>query len=237
MPVEGSTVCMADLAELSIGVVMGDADRVCKLTRQAVDEGVQPSVLLSEAMIPAMEEVGRRFQANEFYVPELVLAARAMKMGMAILRPLLTELEVKRCGTVVLGTVWGDTHDVGKNLVGMMMEGAGFDVVDLGISVPHERFVDVIREEDADLLGLSCLVTTTMVNMRAAIEALREAGVRDRVKVMVGGAPVTQQFADEIGADGYAPDAASAVDLARRLLGLGRGWAGSAGGGPLAQGM
>jgi 5-methyltetrahydrofolate--homocysteine methyltransferase len=209
---------MADLTELGLGVVMGDADRVCQLTQQALDDGVSAYILLSQGMIPAMNEVGRRFQANEFYVPELIMAARAMKMGMELLRPLLTESEIQGQGTMVLGTVWGDMHDVGKNLVGMMMEGAGYRVVDLGLSVSPESFVSAIEEEKAELVGISCLVTTTMLNMRRTIEALQEAGIRDQVKIMVGGAPVTQGFADEIGADGYAPDAASAVDLARMLL-------------------
>ena len=209
---------MIDMVELSAGIVAGDADKVCELTQQALDGGVEPGALISQAMIPAMDEVGRRFQANEFFVPELILAARAMKMAMAILKPLLTESEIQAQGTMVLGTVWGDMHDVGKNLVGMMMEGAGFRVVDLGLSVTPEVFIEAIKEEKARLLGISCLVTTTMLNMRRTIEALEEAGIRDQVKIMVGGAPVTQKFSDEIGADGYAPDAASAVDLARKLM-------------------
>ena len=209
---------MIDMVELSAGIVAGDAEKVCELTQQALDSGVEPGALISQGMIPAMDEVGRRFQANEFFVPELILAARAMKMAMEILKPLLTEGEIQARGTMVLGTVWGDMHDVGKNLVGMMMEGAGFRVVDLGLSVTPEVFIEAIKEEKARLLGISCLVTTTMLNMRRTIEALEEAGIRDQVKIMVGGAPVTQKFSDEIGADGYAPDAASAVELARELV-------------------
>jgi 5-methyltetrahydrofolate--homocysteine methyltransferase len=167
-----------------------------------------------------MNEVGRRFKNNEFYVPEVLIAARAMHAAMDVLKPLLAASDVQPVGTVVIGTVKGDLHDIGKNLVAMMLEGGGFNVIDLGVDVSPEKFLQAVREHKPNIVGLSALLTTTMPAMKTTIEALKEAGVRDQVKVIIGGAPVTQRFADEIGADGYAPDAASAVDVARQLLGI-----------------
>jgi 5-methyltetrahydrofolate--homocysteine methyltransferase len=199
-------------------VIEGDAPGVAEGVQQALEAGHEPVEILNQAMIAAMAEVGRRFECQEFFVPEMLIAARAMKEGLAILRPCLVETGIEPVGKVVLGTVKGDLHDIGKNLVGMMLEGAGFEVIDLGVDVPAERFVEAVRENHGNFVGLSALLTTTMPAMGEVIEALEEDGVRDLVKVMVGGAPVTQEFADEIGADLYAPDAASAAGRAKALL-------------------
>lgn len=209
-----------DLQQIYERVIAGDAPGVKNLVEQAVDEGVPPSEIISHYLIPAMAEVGARFERQEFYVPEMLIAARAMKTGLTVLKPLLVEGELETAGRVVIGTVKGDLHDIGKNLVSMMLEGAGLEVTDLGVDVPPERFIDAVREKKPDLVGMSALLTTTMPAMRSTIKALVEAGLRDRVKVMVGGAPVTQIYADQIGADGYAPDAAAAVRKAKKLLGM-----------------
>jgi len=174
--------------------------------------------ILNEALIAGMDIVGEKFKKNEFYVPELLIAARAMKTGMEVLRPILVGKGVKSSGKVVLGTVQGDLHDIGKNLVGMMLEGAGFEIIDLGIDVSSEKFVEAVKENNAHLVGLSALLTTTMPYMKDVIKAMEEAGLREKIKIMIGGAPITQDYADEIGADGYAPDAASAVDKAKEIL-------------------
>jgi len=200
------------------GILQGDMKAVQEATTAALKEGMPPEELLNEAMIPAMAEVGRLFEANEYYVPEMLIAARAMKAGLAILKPYLVTAGVEPKGRVVLGTVKGDLHDIGKNLVGIMIEGAGFEVIDLGVDVSPEQFVAAVREKKADVVGLSALLTTTMPSMRSTIEALEEAGLRDKVKVIIGGAPVTQKYADEIGADGYGRDAAAAANLVKRLL-------------------
>ena len=210
---------MAVLEELSQALINGSAPKVKELAQQAIDEGMAPGKVLSEGLIVGMNEVGRRFKNNEFYVPEVLIAARAMHAGMGVLKPLLSEAETASAGTVLVGTVKGDLHDIGKNLVSMMLEGAGFNVVDMGVDVSPEKFLEMVRDKKPQVVGLSALLTTTMPAMKTTIEALKEAGVRDSVKVMIGGAPVTQRYADEIGADGYSPDAASAVDLARRLSG------------------
>lgn len=199
-------------------VIKGDAAEVTQGVQQALEAGHAPGDILNQAMIAAMAEVGRRFEAQEYFVPEMLIAARAMKEGMAVLKPYLVEADIEPVGKVVLGTVKGDLHDIGKNLVGMMLEGAGFEVIDLGADVPPERFVEAVREHQPRFVGMSALLTTTMLGMRATIEALSGAGLRDQVTVMVGGAPVTQQFADEIGADLYAPDASSAANRAKALL-------------------
>jgi 5-methyltetrahydrofolate--homocysteine methyltransferase len=199
-------------------VIKGDAAGVTGGVRRALEAGCDPGDILNGAMIAAMAEVGRRFEAQEFFVPEMLIAARAMKEGLAILKPYLIEADIEPVGTVILGTVKGDLHDIGKNLVGMMFEGAGFEVLDLGVDVSPERFVDAVREHQPRFVGLSALLTTTMPGMRATIEALQEAGLRDQVTVMVGGAPLTQPFADQIGADLYAPDASSAASRAKALL-------------------
>jgi len=202
------------------GILKGNMKAVQEATTAALAEGVSAGQLLNEAMIPAMAEVGRLFEANEYYVPEMLIAARAMKAGLAILRPQLVKEDVKPLGKVVLGTVKGDLHDIGKNLVAIMVEGAGFEVIDMGVDVAPADFVKAVRDNNAQVLGLSALLTTTMPSMKNTIEALQEAGVRGDVKVMIGGAPVTQKYADEIGADGYARDAAGAATLAKQLLGV-----------------
>ena len=207
-----------DLKQIYEYTVNGNAPKVEELTRQALAEGVAPGEIITKYLIPAMGEVGDRFERNEFYVPELLIAARAMQKALAILKPLLTEGEVKAAGRVVIGTVKGDLHDIGKNLVSMMLQGAGFEIVDLGVDVAPDKFVDAVKQNKADVIALSALLTTTMPSMKTTIEALKAAGLRDRVKVIIGGAPVTQRYADEIGADGYAPDANSAVRRTRELL-------------------
>jgi len=211
---------MAEILEqLAETLIKGKAPEVKELTQQAVDAGIGPGDILNDGLVAGMSVVGARFKANEFYVPEVLIAARAMKSGMEILRPLLQEAGVETKGTVCVGTVKGDLHDIGKNLVCMMLEGAGYNVVDLGVNVEAEKFVEAAKENGAVAVGMSALLTTTMTSMKTAIEAFVEAGCRDDYKVIVGGAPLTQNFADEIGADGYAPDAASAVDVLQSVLG------------------
>ena len=211
---------MADLQGLAEAVIRGDREAVSSLTQAAVSEGVSAEQIINEGLIAGMAVVGDKFKKNEFYVPEVLIAARAMHAGMDIIKPLLAESGVQPRGTIAIGTVKGDLHDIGKNLVAMMMEGGGFEVLDLEVDVAPEKFVEAVKDKGAQVVDLSALLTTTMPSMKDTIEALKEAGVRDSVKVMIGGAPVTQNYADEIGADGYAPDAASAVDKANELLGL-----------------
>lgn len=199
------------------GILEGDMNTVSENTEAALAAGIPADRVLHEALIPAMDEVGRLFEEGEYFVPEMLIAARAMQKGLNILKPRLVEADVEPIGKVVAGTVQGDLHDIGKNLVCMMMEGAGFEIIDLGTNVSPENFVEAVKNEKADLVALSALLTTTMSNMGATIRALQEAGVRDQVKVMVGGAPVTQEFADQIGADGFARDASQAARLARSL--------------------
>ncbi len=212
---------MADLQALADGVINGDRDEVARLTQEAIDEGVGPGSIVDEGLTVGMNEVGRRFKANEFYVPEVLIAARAMHAGMDILKPLLSESGIKPRGSIAIGTVRGDLHDIGKNLVAMMLEGGGYEVIDLEVDVSPEDFVAAVNEHTPDIVAMSALLTTTMPSMQDTISALSEAGVRDQVKIIIGGAPVTQAYADEVGADGYAPDAASAVDLAAQLIGAG----------------
>jgi len=209
---------MADLKEIADNLIKGKAPQVKELVKKALDEGVGVEKILNEALVAGMDVVGKKFQANEFYVPEMLIAARAMKAGMEIIRPILIQEDIKSQGRVVLGTAKGDLHDIGKNLVGMMLEGAGFEVIDMGVDVAPEVFIQTAKEKEAHLIGLSALLTTTMVGMKDVIKALKEAGLDGKVKVMIGGAPLTQSYADEIGADGYAADAASAVDKAKELL-------------------
>jgi 5-methyltetrahydrofolate--homocysteine methyltransferase len=199
------------------GVVEGDNASVQQLVQESLGGGVKASAILNEALIPAMAEVGRLFEEGEYFVPEMLISARAMKGAMAQLKPFLQEADVKFAGTVVIGTVKGDLHDIGKNLVSLMLEGAGFQVKDLGSDVTPEKYVDAVRESGANIVAMSALLTTTMVNMKSTITALEEAGLRDKVKVMIGGAPVTDSFAKQIGADGYAPDASRAVAVAKTL--------------------
>lgn len=206
------------LQDIASNLYDGEDEKVAELVQGALDQGMEAQEILSGGLIAGMDEVGRDFKAGDLFVPEVLIAARAMHAGMGILRPLLAESDTPSAGKYLIGTVEGDLHDIGKNLVKMMMEGAGFETIDLGTDAEPADFVNAVQEHKPDLLGMSALLTTTMVNMRATIEALEEAGVRDAVKVMIGGAPVTQAFADEIGADAYAPDAASAVDVARSLV-------------------
>jgi corrinoid protein of di/trimethylamine methyltransferase len=207
-----------DLSKLYDAILKGDNKTSVQVVKEALAEGVEPTVLVSEQMIPAMNEVGRRFECNEYFVPELLVAARAMKGALALLRPLLAERGVEPAGRVVIGTVKGDLHDIGKGLVASMLEGGGFEVVDLGVDVPAERFVAEAKNANADIVALSALLTTTMTGMKTVIEAIQKAGLRDKCKVMIGGAPVTQQYADSIGADGYSDNASGAVTLARQLV-------------------
>ena len=209
---------MADLNALSEALQAGDRNKVVELTTQAIDEGVGPKEILEQGLIAGMNIIGVKFKNNEVYVPEVLIAARAMHGAMDVLKPKLEEAGVEPVGKVVLGTVKGDLHDIGKNLVGMMLEGAGFKVVDLGIDVDAEKFVAGAKENGAKVVGVSALLTTTMTNMKAVVDAVKASDADPKPKVMIGGAPVTQAFCDEIGADGYAPDAASAADLAKSLL-------------------
>ncbi|MFQ5836126.1 MAG: B12-binding domain-containing protein [bacterium] len=209
-----------DLKQIADNLIKGKAPEVKELVQKAIDEGEDVEKVLNEGLVAGMNVVGAKFKANEFYVPEVLIAARAMKAGMKILRPILAEKNIKGVGTVVLGTVRGDLHDIGKNLVAMMLEGAGFEIIDLGVDVSPEKFIETAKEKKADLVGLSALLTTTMPSMKDVVKAVGDSGLKDKVKVMIGGAPLTQSYADEIGADGYAPDAASAVDEAKQLLGL-----------------
>jgi len=204
---------------LNAAIISGDAELATKLTQEALDAGASPLDIVDNGMVIAMDEVGRRFSAGEFYIPEMLIAARAMQHALRLLKPHLASSRVSSRGVVALGTVQGDLHDIGKNLVGMLLEGAGFQVVDLGVDVPASRFVDALRDKKADVLAMSALLTTTMPQMRDTVEALTEAGLRGQVRVIVGGAPLTQAYAHKIGADAYAPDAASAVEVVRQLLG------------------
>ena len=207
---------MADLAQISEQLQKGQAPKVKELVQQALDEGVGPGDILEQGLIAGMSVIGDKFKRNEVYVPEVLIAARAMKMGMELLEPLLADAGVKPVGKAAIGTVKGDLHDIGKNLVAMMLQGAGFDVVDLGIDVTVEKFIEAARD-GADVVCLSALLTTTMPQMEAVIKACTEAGVT--TPILIGGAPVTQSYCDEIKAAGYAPDAASAVDVAKQLMG------------------
>ncbi|MEA1964298.1 MAG: corrinoid protein [Candidatus Aerophobetes bacterium] len=210
---------MVDLKRLKENVINGKADVAKELTQKALDEGQDVEKILNSALIAGMDVVGEKFKKNEFYVPEMLIAARAMKAGMEVLRPVLVDKGVKGSGKIVLGTAQGDLHDIGKNLVGMMLEGAGFEIINLGTDVSSEKYVEAVKENNAQLVGVSALLTTTMVHMKDVVKAMEEAGLREKVKIMIGGAPITQSYADEIGADGYAPDAASAVDKAKKILG------------------
>ncbi len=200
------------------GIVDGDREQVKRNIQNALAANIPPAVILTESMIAAMSEVGQRFEAGEYYVPEMLIAARAMKEGLVILKPLLKEADVKSPGRVAAGTVRGDLHDIGKNLVCMMLEGAGFEIVDLGTDVTPDKFVDAVQNRGVNLIAMSALLTTTMPNMQMTIDALKTAGLRDKVKVMIGGAPVTESYARQIGADGYATDASRAVALAKQLV-------------------
>jgi 5-methyltetrahydrofolate--homocysteine methyltransferase len=204
--------------EIYTNVVEGHNRVVITKVQAALDAGVAAPVILNEGLIPAMTEVGRLFEEGEYFVPEMLIAARAMQSGLAILKPHLIELDTKSIGKVVIGTVKGDLHDIGKNLVAMMLEGAGFEVIDLGTDVTPEKFVDATRDKSAHIVALSALLTTTMQSMTATIQALQNAGLREQVKIMIGGAPITQEYANMIGADGFATDASRAVATAKALV-------------------
>ena len=207
------------LEEISTCILEGDNNAIKQTVQAALDAGLEPAVILNQGMVEAMAKVGKLFEEGEYFVPEMLIAARAMKTGLTILKPLLVSANVQSAGKVIIGTVKGDLHDIGKNLVAMMLEGAAFEIVDLGTDVSPEKFVEGVRESGAPLIAMSALLTTTMPSMRTTIQGLEAAGLRESVKVMIGGAPITQKYADEIGADGFAQDASKAVTLAKSLLG------------------
>jgi 5-methyltetrahydrofolate--homocysteine methyltransferase len=209
---------MSVLDDLRQSVIDGDMNKAQELVQKTLAEKMPPEQILRDGLISAMEEVGRRFECGEFYVPEMLISARAMKSGLALLRPYLIAANVRAIGKVVIGTVQGDLHDIGKNLVGMMLEGAGFEVIDLGADVSSDKYIAAVKEYRPDLVACSALLTTTMPHMENIIRLLNEAGLRNQVKVLIGGAPVTDKYATEIGADGYAPDAGSAASLAKQLI-------------------
>jgi methylmalonyl-CoA mutase cobalamin-binding domain/chain len=206
------------LKQLYDDTLVGNGPSVLELTRAGLDAGLGPEELLYEALIPSLEEVGARFERGDFFVPEMLIAGKAMAGALEILRPLLAETGAETIGKIVMGTVKGDVHDIGKNLVNIMFEGAGFEVIDLGVQVAPEKFIDAIKQHQPDIVGFSAFLTTTMPMFKANINALQKAGMRDQVIVMVGGAPVTQEYADVVGADGYASDASAAVVKAKELL-------------------
>jgi len=209
---------MAILEQLADAIINGKRDDAKSLTERALAEKTDAKRILDEGLIKGMGVVGEKFKANEFYVPELLVAARAMHAAMDVLKPIIAQKGIQPVGRAVIGTVRGDLHDIGKNLVAMMLEGAGFQVIDLGVDVAPEKFVEAAKENKAQIIAMSALLTTTMVNMKEVVAALQQAGAKGKHKVMIGGAPITQEYADQIGADGYAPDAASAVDKAKQLL-------------------
>ena len=210
---------MAILEDLAAEIVKGDAEAAEKLTQEALGQNVLAEEILNQGLVAGMNVISEQFKNNEIFIPEVLVAARAMKAGMQIIRPLLAEANVESLGKIIIGTVGGDLHDIGKNIVAMLLEGAGYEVVDLGADVPKEKFLEYAERENPDVLGMSALLTTTMVFMKDMVEALEEAGLKERIKVIIGGAPITQSYADEIRADGYAPDAASAVDLVKTVMG------------------
>ncbi len=209
---------MSLLEQIKESLMKGKANDVKALVEKALAEKMGAAEILNNGLLAGMAVIGERFKKNEVYVPEVLIAARAMKAGMEVLKPALQAAKVEPRGVVVLGTVKGDLHDIGKNLVGMMLEGAGFKVIDAGINVESSKFIELARQNQAQLIGASALLTTTMTNMKEIVEALKNSDLKGKVRVMIGGAPVTQSFCDEIGADGYAPDAASAADLAKKLV-------------------
>jgi 5-methyltetrahydrofolate--homocysteine methyltransferase len=206
------------MSSLYNAILDGDVAGAKDGVQVALEVGLEAGNILSEGMIAAMKEVGRRFEEGDYYVPEMLVAARAMQAGLALLKPQLVQSDVKSSGTVVIGTVKGDLHDIGKNLVALMLEGAGFEVKDLGVDVAPEKFIETITAGDVDIVALSALLTTTMPNVKSAIDAIEQAGLRQKVKIIVGGAPLTQEYANQIGADGYSADAGRAVSLAQSLL-------------------
>jgi 5-methyltetrahydrofolate--homocysteine methyltransferase len=211
---------MVDQEKYYQALSAGKMDEVKALTQKALDAGESPDKILKEGLIKAMDRIGVQFKNSEIYIPEVLIAARAMHAGLGILKPILAKSNAAPSAKIVLGTVKGDLHDIGKNLVGMMLEGAGFEVIDVGIDAPAEKFVQVAKEKGAQVIGMSALLTTTMMQMKGTVEALQAAGLKGKVKIVVGGAPVTDEFARQIGADGYAPDAASAVNTVKKVLGI-----------------
>ena len=209
---------MSLILEIQKATAQGDHGKVVELTERALGEGLDPNEIIQEGFIPAMNEVGEKFGSGELYVPEMLIAARAMKHGLEKVKPKLVDAQVKSSAKVLIGTVQGDRHDIGKNLVAMMMEGAGFEVIDLGVDVAPERFVQAVETHKPHCIGLSALLTTTMTSMEETIAELKQSGLRDSVKIMLGGAPVTQKFADEIGADGYGENAYEAVKLVKAMF-------------------
>lgn len=207
-----------NLAAIYQSVVEGESSQTAKKVQEALDEGIRAEVILNEGMVSAMSEVGRLFEQGEYFVPEMLISARAMQEGLSVLKPALAKAEVRSTGKVVIGTVNGDLHDIGKNLVAMMLEGAAFEVIDLGTDVPPERFVEAIKTNGAQIVAISALLTTTMNNMKGVIQAICAAGLRKNVKIIVGGAPLSAEFAQSIGADGYSADASKAVSLAKNLI-------------------
>jgi len=209
---------MAKYQDLADSIIKGDNVKSKEIAQKLVGEGVSAIEILNDGLMPGMDVVGKKFKANEFYIPEVLIAARAMHAAMEVIKPLLSESDTNTKGKVIIGTVQGDLHDIGKNLVGMMLEGGGYTVIDLGVDIPSEKFVEEIKKNSVKLIGLSALLTTTMTGMKTVIDTLKADKETAGVKVMVGGAPLTQEYADSIGAAGYAPDASSAVDLANDLL-------------------
>ncbi|MFT5369694.1 MAG: 5-methyltetrahydrofolate--homocysteine methyltransferase [Candidatus Latescibacterota bacterium] len=209
---------MADLQAIAENVINGQAPAVSEAVQKALEENIPVQDILHEGLIAGMNVVGVRFKNNEFYIPEVLIAARAMKAGLALIRPKLLEAKIKSSGKVCIGTVKGDLHDIGKNLVGMMLEGAGFEVVDLGVDVAPDTFVASVREQGIQIVCMSALLTTTMASLQTTVEAIKAAGLTDNVRIMIGGAPITQEYADKIGAHGYAADAATATERARELI-------------------
>lgn len=210
---------MDALKQLQDLVVVGRRKEVTETTQKLIDEGIKPEKILYEGLLPGMAVVGERFESGEYFIPEMLLAARSLNAGLDLLRPLLTDSEMKPTGKVVLGTVKGDIHDIGKNLVAVMMQGAGFEVIDAGVDVPPEKFVELIREHQPDIVGLSALLTTTMPSMEDTLEVFKSEKIRDKVKVLIGGAPVTQEYANRIGADGFGRNATVAAQVAVKLVG------------------
>ncbi len=209
----------SEIEKIFEGILDGNSKLVVEMINQAIAAGVAPASILNDGMIAAMAQVGKLFEEGEYFVPEMLIAARAMQRGLDVLKPFLSEDDVQSPGKVVIGTVKGDLHDIGKNLVAMMLEGAAFEVIDLGTDVSPERFIEAVKTNNAQIIAMSALLTTTMPNMKTTIEALKEVGIRDQVKVLIGGAPITQSYADQIGADGFAEDASRAVAKAKILLG------------------
>jgi len=209
----------SEIEKIFEGILDGNSKLVVEMISQAIASGIAPASILNDGMIAAMAQVGKLFEEGEYFVPEMLIAARAMQKGLDVLKPYLSEDDVQSPGKVVIGTVKGDLHDIGKNLVAMMLEGAAFEVIDLGTDVSPERFIEAVKVNNAQIIAMSALLTTTMPNMKNTIDALKELGIRDQVKVLIGGAPITQSYADQIGADGFAEDASRAVAKAKILLG------------------